>query len=132
MPEVKNNLDFLQWLRPDMSMKILTHLDDYCDLLRISTLSRSWHKFGADAYIDELASVIPIANGSIRTALNIGCGGAYMLKRNVFTMSFAPKDNHEAQVQFELEQGVPAVIGILGTIHLLYPADRATQRKRHK
>ncbi|XAR54847.1 hypothetical protein NMG60_11030157 [Bertholletia excelsa] len=81
---------------------------------------------GADAYIDELASVIPIADGSIRTALDTGCGvaswGAYLLKRKVLTMSFAPKDNHEAQVQFALERGVPAVIGILGTIHLPYPS----------
>ncbi|KAJ7944637.1 S-adenosyl-L-methionine-dependent methyltransferases superfamily protein [Quillaja saponaria] len=68
---------------------------------------------GADAYIDELASVIPIADGSVRTALDTGCGvaswGAYLLKRNVLTMSFAPKDNHKAQVQFALERGVPAV-----------------------
>ncbi|KAA8522097.1 hypothetical protein F0562_012589 [Nyssa sinensis] len=81
---------------------------------------------GADAYIDELASVIPIADGSVRTALDTGCGvaswGAYLLKRNVLAMSFAPKDNHEAQVQFALERGVPAVIGVLGTIHLPYPS----------
>ncbi|XP_061359774.1 probable methyltransferase PMT14 [Gastrolobium bilobum] len=81
---------------------------------------------GADAYIDELASVIPIADGSVRTALDTGCGvaswGAYLLKRNVLPMSFAPKDNHEAQVQFALERGVPAVIGVLGTIHLPYPS----------
>ncbi|GMP95579.1 hypothetical protein CsSME_00044570 [Camellia sinensis var. sinensis] len=82
---------------------------------------------GADAYIDELASVIPIADGSIRTALDTGCGvaswGAYLLKRNVLAMSFAPKDNHEAQVQFALERGVPAVIGVLGTIRLPYPSN---------
>nr|KYP35726.1 hypothetical protein KK1_043223 [Cajanus cajan] len=81
---------------------------------------------GADAYIDELASVIPIADGSVRTALDTGCGvaswGAYLLKRNVLAMSFAPKDNHEAQVQFALERGVPAVIGVLGTIRLPYPS----------
>ncbi|KAI9088908.1 hypothetical protein K1719_029187 [Acacia pycnantha] len=81
---------------------------------------------GVDAYIDELASVVPIANGSIRTALDIGCGeaswGAYMLKRNVMTMSFGPKDSEEAQVQLALERGVPAVIGVLGTIHLPYPS----------
>ncbi|KAI4327238.1 hypothetical protein L6164_019724 [Bauhinia variegata] len=81
---------------------------------------------GADAYIDELATVIPIADGSVRTALDTGCGvaswGAYLLKRNVLAMSFAPKDNHEAQVQFALERGVPAVIGVLGTIHLPYPS----------
>ncbi|CAN0842795.1 Probable methyltransferase PMT14 [Linum grandiflorum] len=81
---------------------------------------------GADAYIDELASVIPIADGSVRTALDTGCGvaswGAYMLKRNVLAVSFAPRDNHEAQVQFALERGVPAVIGVLGTIRLPYPS----------
>lgn len=80
---------------------------------------------GADAYIDELARVIPIADGSVRTALDTGCGvaswGAYMLKRNVLTMSFAPRDNHEAQVQFALERGVPAYIGVLGSIKLPYP-----------
>jgi len=37
-------------------------------------------------------------------------------------MSFAPKDNHEAQVQFALERGVPATIGVLGTIRLPYPS----------
>ncbi|OVA14828.1 putative S-adenosyl-L-methionine-dependent methyltransferase [Macleaya cordata] len=81
---------------------------------------------GADAYIDELASVIPIADGTVRTALDTGCGvaswGAYLLKRNVLAMSFAPRDNHEAQVQFALERGVPAVIGVLGSIHLPYPS----------
>ncbi|GAB2296594.1 hypothetical protein Dimus_030705 [Dionaea muscipula] len=81
---------------------------------------------GADAYIDELASVIPIADGSIRTALDTGCGvaswGAYLLKKNVLAMSFAPRDNHEAQVHFALERGVPAVIGVLGSIHLPYPS----------
>ncbi|KAK9277143.1 hypothetical protein L1049_006682 [Liquidambar formosana] len=81
---------------------------------------------GADAYIDQLASVIPIENGTVRTALDTGCGvaswGAYLLKRNVIAMSFAPRDSHEAQVQFALERGVPAVIGVLGTIKLPYPS----------
>ncbi|KAM3374704.1 putative methyltransferase PMT2 [Capsicum galapagoense] len=81
---------------------------------------------GADAYIDQLASVIPIENGTVRTALDTGCGvaswGAYLFKKNVLTMSFAPRDSHEAQVQFALERGVPAVIGVLGTIKLPYPS----------
>eukprot|EP00262_Sarcandra_glabra_P015351 TRINITY_DN4713_c1_g6_i1.p1 TRINITY_DN4713_c1_g6~~TRINITY_DN4713_c1_g6_i1.p1 ORF type:complete len:617 (-),score=81.25 TRINITY_DN4713_c1_g6_i1:184-2034(-) len=81
---------------------------------------------GADKYIDQLASVLPIANGTVRTALDTGCGvaswGAYLLKRNVLAMSFAPRDSHEAQVQFALERGVPAVIGVLGTIRLPYPS----------
>jgi len=37
-------------------------------------------------------------------------------------MSFAPRDSHEAQVQFALERGVPAVIGVLGSIQLPYPS----------
>ncbi|XP_073031385.1 probable methyltransferase PMT2 isoform X1 [Primulina eburnea] len=81
---------------------------------------------GADKYIDQLASVIPIADGTVRTALDTGCGvaswGAYLWKRNVIAMSFAPRDSHEAQVQFALERGVPAVIGVLGTIKIPYPS----------
>ncbi|KAL2935155.1 putative methyltransferase PMT2 [Bienertia sinuspersici] len=76
---------------------------------------------GADAYINDLASVIPLDNGMIRTALDTGCGlGAYLFKKNVLAMSFAPRDSHEAQVQFALERGVPAIIGVLGTIKLPY------------
>ncbi|CAH9119904.1 unnamed protein product [Cuscuta europaea] len=81
---------------------------------------------GADKYIDQIASVIPIKDGTVRTALDTGCGvaswGAYLWKRNVITMSFAPRDSHEAQVQFALERGVPAVIGVLGTIKMPYPS----------
>lgn len=79
---------------------------------------------GADAYINDLASIIPLDNGMVRTALDTGCGvaswGAYLFKKNVIAMSFAPRDSHEAQVQFALERGVPAVIGVLGTIKLPY------------
>jgi SAM-dependent methyltransferase len=81
---------------------------------------------GADKYIDQLASVIPLRNGTVRTALDTGCGvaswGAYLWSRNVIAMSFAPRDSHEAQVQFALERGVPAVIGVLGTIRMPYPS----------
>ncbi|XP_047319873.1 probable methyltransferase PMT2 [Impatiens glandulifera] len=81
---------------------------------------------GADTYIDQLAAVIPIENGLVRTALDTGCGvaswGAYLWKRNVIAMSFAPRDSHEAQVQFALERGVPAVIGVLGSIKMPYPS----------
>ncbi|XVF54298.1 hypothetical protein PTKIN_Ptkin05aG0169800 [Pterospermum kingtungense] len=81
---------------------------------------------GADTYINQLASMIPIDNGTVRTALDTGCGvaslGAYLFKKNVITMSFAPRDSHEAQVQFALERGVPAVIGVLGTIKMPFPS----------
>lgn len=49
--------------------------------------------------------------------------GAYLWSRNVIAMSFAPRDSHEAQVQFALERGVPAVIGVLGTIRMPYPSN---------
>lgn len=37
-------------------------------------------------------------------------------------MSFAPRDNHEAQVQFALERGVPAIVGVLGSIKMPFPS----------
>lgn len=60
--------------------------------------------------------------GLIIVLIQVASWGAYLLKRNVLAMSFAPRDNHEAQVQFALERGVPAVIGVLGSVHLPYPS----------
>ncbi|KAG6496331.1 probable methyltransferase PMT18 [Zingiber officinale] len=81
---------------------------------------------GADAYIDDINALISLTDGSIRTAIDTGCGvaswGAYLLKRDIVTMSFAPRDTHEAQVQFALERGVPAMIGVMATQRLPYPA----------
>lgn len=37
-------------------------------------------------------------------------------------MSIAPRDVHEAQVQFALERGLPAMLGVLGTYRLPYPS----------
>ena len=37
-------------------------------------------------------------------------------------MSFAPRDTHEAQVWFALERGVPAMICVMGSQRLPYPA----------
>ncbi|KAI3507959.1 hypothetical protein L1887_22956 [Cichorium endivia] len=49
-----------------------------------------------------------------RVALDVGCGvasfGAFLLDRNVTTLSIAPKDVHENQIQFSLERGVPAMV----------------------
>ncbi|CAO2144647.1 unnamed protein product [Urochloa humidicola] len=80
---------------------------------------------GADEYIDRLATVVPFGSGHVRTVLDTGCGvaslGAYLDTRGVITMSFAPRDSHEAQVQFALERGVPAFIGVLGSVKLPFP-----------
>jgi hypothetical protein len=46
MPKMSNGRDFIQWLEPDMSIKILTHLDDPSDLVRASSVSSAWHRFG--------------------------------------------------------------------------------------
>ncbi|KAK6155756.1 hypothetical protein DH2020_010004 [Rehmannia glutinosa] len=81
---------------------------------------------GADAYIDDIGKLINLKDGSIRTAIDTGCGvaswGAYLLSRNIIAMSFAPRDTHEAQVQFALERGVPALIGVIASKRLPYPS----------
>ncbi|XVF12445.1 hypothetical protein REPUB_Repub08aG0119000 [Reevesia pubescens] len=81
---------------------------------------------GADAYIDDIWKLINLKDGSIRTAIDTGCGvaswGAYLLSRNILTMSLAPRDTHEAQVQFALERGVPAMLGVFASKRLPYPS----------
>ncbi|OMO86023.1 putative S-adenosyl-L-methionine-dependent methyltransferase protein [Corchorus capsularis] len=81
---------------------------------------------GANKYIDDIGRLINLEDGSIRTAIDTGCGvaswGAYLLSRNIITMSFAPRDTHEAQVQFALERGVPAMLGVLSSKRLPYPS----------
>ncbi|KAL6131984.1 hypothetical protein ACLB2K_070356 [Fragaria x ananassa] len=81
---------------------------------------------GADAYIDDIGKLINLKDGSIRTAIDTGCGvaswGAYLLSRDILPISFAPRDTHEAQVQFALERGVPALIGVIASKRLPYPS----------
>ncbi|RDX65285.1 putative methyltransferase PMT11, partial [Mucuna pruriens] len=83
---------------------------------------------GADQYLDHISEMVPdIRFGqNIRVALDVGCGvasfGAYLLSRNVITMSVAPKDVHENQIQFALERGVPAMVAAFATRRLLYPS----------
>lgn len=63
--------------------------------------------------------------GHTRVVLDVGCGvasfGGYLMDRNVITMSFAPKDEHEAQIQFALERGIPAFLSVIGTQKLPFP-----------
>ncbi|KAI3519964.1 hypothetical protein L1887_09184 [Cichorium endivia] len=83
---------------------------------------------GADQYLDQISQMIPeIAFGNhTRVALDVGCGvasfSAYLFSRNVLTMSVAPKDVHENQIQFALERGVPAMVAAFATRRLLYPS----------
>lgn len=39
-------MDFLYWLEPDMSIKVLTCLDDPSDLVRIGAVSHTWRHIG--------------------------------------------------------------------------------------
>ncbi|XWS44687.1 hypothetical protein CRYUN_Cryun15aG0069000 [Craigia yunnanensis] len=84
-------------------------------------------KHGALHYIDFIEESVPdVAWGKrSRVILDVGCGvasfGGFLFDRNVLAMSFAPKDEHEAQVQFALERGIPAVSAVMGTKRLPYP-----------
>ncbi|KAL1820279.1 hypothetical protein ACET3Z_015148 [Daucus carota] len=84
-------------------------------------------KHGALHYIDFIEQIVPdIAWGKrSRVILDVGCGvasfGGFLFDRDVLTMSFAPKDEHEAQVQFALERGIPAISAVMGTKRLPFP-----------
>ncbi|MCL7035770.1 hypothetical protein MKW94_030810 [Papaver nudicaule] len=60
-----------------------------------------------------------------RVVLDVGCGvasfGGFLFDKDVLAMSFAPKDEHEAQVQFALERGIPAISAVMGTTRLPFP-----------
>ncbi|PIA49549.1 hypothetical protein AQUCO_01300384v1 [Aquilegia coerulea] len=81
---------------------------------------------GAVSYLEKLGQYIPINGGVLRTALDMGCGvasfGGYMLKEDILTLSFAPRDSHKSQIQFALERGIPAFVAMLGTRRLPFPA----------
>ncbi|KAA8546482.1 hypothetical protein F0562_002779 [Nyssa sinensis] len=86
-------------------------------------------KNGALHYIDSIQKSLPdIAWGKrSRVILDVGCGvasfGGYLFERDVLTMSFAPKDEHEAQVQFALERGIPGISAVMGTQRLPFPSN---------
>lgn len=81
---------------------------------------------GVKGYVDVLKKIVPLQSGAIRTVLDTGCGvasfGDALMDYNIITMSIAPRDIHEAQVQFALERGLPAMLGVLGTYRLPYPS----------
>nr|XP_015888513.2 probable methyltransferase PMT24 isoform X1 [Ziziphus jujuba var. spinosa]XP_015888515.2 probable methyltransferase PMT24 isoform X1 [Ziziphus jujuba var. spinosa] len=85
-------------------------------------------KNGALHYIDFIQKSLPnIAWGKrSRVILDVGCGvasfGGFLFERDVLAMSFAPKDEHEAQVQFALERGIPAISAVMGTKRLPFPS----------
>ncbi|XP_017977473.1 PREDICTED: probable methyltransferase PMT7 [Theobroma cacao] len=88
-------------------------------------------KHGAAEYIQRLGNMATDETGDLRSAgvaqvLDVGCGvasfSAYLLPLNIQTMSFAPKDGHENQIQFALERGIGAMISAIATKQLPYPS----------
>ncbi|EPS73062.1 hypothetical protein M569_01690 [Genlisea aurea] len=83
---------------------------------------------GVGKYVDLMENLIPgMKDGTVRTAIDTGCGvaswGGDLLHRGILTVSLAPRDNHEAQVQFALERGIPAILGIISTQRLPFPSN---------
>ncbi|KAJ7976687.1 S-adenosyl-L-methionine-dependent methyltransferases superfamily protein [Quillaja saponaria] len=87
-------------------------------------------KHGAAEYIQRLGNMTTDETGDLRSAgvvqvLDVGCGvasfSAYLLALDIQTMSFAPKDGHENQIQFALERGIGAMISAIATKQLPYP-----------
>ncbi|CAI9787520.1 unnamed protein product [Fraxinus pennsylvanica] len=87
-------------------------------------------KHGATEYIERIGNMMTSKTGNLHSAgvyqvLDVGCGvasfSAYLLPLNIQTMSFAPKDGHENQIQFALERGIGAMISALATKQLPYP-----------
>ncbi|XP_020252758.1 probable methyltransferase PMT23 isoform X2 [Asparagus officinalis] len=84
-------------------------------------------KGGVAKYAQFIEQTLPTIEWGRRTRviLDVGCGvasfGGYLLDRDVLTMSLAPKDEHEAQIQFALERGIPAFLSVIGTQRLTFP-----------
>ncbi|KAA8534032.1 hypothetical protein F0562_031549 [Nyssa sinensis] len=84
-------------------------------------------KDGVTHYINLIEKALPVIEWGkhTRVILDVGCGvasfGGYLLEKEVITMSFAPKDEHEAQIQFALERGIPATLSVIGTQRLTFP-----------
>lgn len=57
------------------------------------------------------------------SVFKVASWGGDLLDRGILTVSLAPRDNHEAQVQFALERGIPAILGIISTQRLPFPSN---------
>ncbi|KAL8240992.1 hypothetical protein R6Q59_014347 [Mikania micrantha] len=84
-------------------------------------------KEGVAHYVQYIEKNLPKLGWGKRTrvVLDVGCGvasfGGYLMDKDVITMSFAPKDEHESQIQFALERGIPATLSVIGTQRLTFP-----------
>ncbi|TVU19795.1 hypothetical protein EJB05_35966, partial [Eragrostis curvula] len=95
-----NNVPHPKLVEYKKDQKWVTRSDDYL----IFPGGGTQFKDGVGRYVQFVEQIMPnIGWGThTRTVLDVGCGvasfGGYLLDRNVITMSFAPKDEHEAQI----------------------------------
>ncbi|KAH9659006.1 putative methyltransferase PMT20 [Citrus sinensis] len=90
--------------------------------------NQNWLRKQGEKFLFPGGDLIPeMKDGTVRTAIDIGCGvaswGGDLLDRGILTVSLAPRDNHEAQVQFALERGIPSILGIISTQRLPFPSN---------
>lgn len=66
--------------------------------------------------------------GRVRMVFYVGCGvesfGGYLLSSYIIAMSLAPNELHQNQIQFAMERGISAYLGVLGTRDFLILAAR--------
>ncbi|KAJ4956459.1 hypothetical protein NE237_013242 [Protea cynaroides] len=76
---------------------------------KMMTLYESWLVKNYIEFIEKTLLGIVGWGKQTRIIPNVDCGvasfGGYLWDKNILTMSFTPKDEHEAQMQFALEQG---------------------------
>ncbi|MCO5579326.1 hypothetical protein L7F22_033181 [Adiantum nelumboides] len=97
----------------------------------ILEISKPRNRFSLSWVFVRLGSMITNGKGTLSTAgivqvLDVGCGvgsfSAYLSLLGINTMSFAPKDEHENQLQFALERGILAMLSVLAIKRLPYPS----------
>lgn len=118
-------IDDINELIPLTTGAIRTAIDTGCGVsdIIVSYLSYLFIYFIFGGYKkNRIANLFALVDHVLAVVGKVASWGAYLLKRNILTMSFAPRDTHEAQVQFALERGVPAMIGIMASQRIPYPA----------
>jgi hypothetical protein len=54
----------------------------------------------------------------IFSTLKVASFSGFLLKDDIISLPFAPRDSHKSQIQFALERGIPTFLLMLGTRRL--------------
>ncbi|KAL5991029.1 hypothetical protein ACLOJK_011935 [Asimina triloba] len=114
---VKGYVDGIAKVVPLRTGEVRTVLDVGCGLLGCEVYVFIYGLCGYEPIVYK--PITDICNLEIKSVASFG---AYLTDFGILTMSLAPRDVHEAQVQFALERGLPAMLGVLSTYRLPYPA----------